>query len=205
GRTQVVVFPLVRVGGIKEALIWIARELHRNRRSPPADLLHRAARGKSPPQRMAIPAKVFVFRSVVLPRDINVPLEAPHFVANLQPVCHPVACIYKTVLRQSHAMRQFLDVLFCLGMPRYGAAAIGATTARSYPTRQSGSSLRHGRRRRKYPRPAGPHRQRRVRKTAPRSRRTATRVTPGANCLSSSSHSRAHAEFVGHETGDVGA
>ena len=37
------------------------------------------------------------------------------------------------------------------------------------------------------------------------SRRTATRVTPGAICLSSSSHFRAHAVFELHETGGVAA
>src|SRR6516225_895263 len=113
---QDVDFPLVLIGDIYEPLIWIARELHRDRRSPPADLLHQAARRKSPPQRMAIPAKVFVFRSVVLPRNINVPFEGSHLVENLQPVCHPVACIYQAVIRQSHAMRQFLDVLFRLAV-----------------------------------------------------------------------------------------
>jgi hypothetical protein len=65
---------------------------------------------------VAILAKIFIFRSVVLPWDIDVSLEGPHLVERLEPVCQPVAHIKESVIGQPHAMRQLPDVLFRFGV-----------------------------------------------------------------------------------------
>src|SRR5215471_3052963 len=92
-------FPLVLIDDVYEPLILVARKLHRNRRSPPADLLQQAARRESPPQHMAILSKVFIFSSVVLPGNIDVSNEGPHLVERLKPVCPPIAHINEPVIR----------------------------------------------------------------------------------------------------------
>src|SRR5271163_3423449 len=109
-------YPLVLIDDIYQALIWVARKLDRNRRSPSADLLHQGTGRESPPQIVAIPAKVFIFRGVVLPWEIDAFLEVAHLVERLQPVGLPVAHIDQPVIGQPHAMRLLLDVLFRLGV-----------------------------------------------------------------------------------------
>jgi hypothetical protein len=109
-------FPLVLIDDVYEPLILVARKLHRNRRSPPTDLLQQAARRESPPQHVAILSKVFIFSSVVLPGDIYVSNEGPHLVERLEPVCQPVAYIKEPVIRQpqrSSTCAPPLNALIC--------------------------------------------------------------------------------------------
>src|SRR5215468_7462496 len=162
-------FPLVLIDDVYEPLILVARKLHRNRRSPPADLLQQAARREGPPQHVAILSKVFIFSSVVLPGDIDASNEGPHLVERLEPVCQPVAYINEPVIRQPHAMRQLRDGLFCLRVVNtHPTRARRSTSSIQAPPTRSGV---HGSIRRR--RSSAP-----FRKRAPSSPRGAIRSGP---------------------------